>query len=55
MTTHLGDGFARVWAEDQVIRALDGRTVGDALRDGEDPKVVWRAVWEQLELPASER
>jgi hypothetical protein len=47
--------YARHWAEMQVIRALGGRTVVEALDRGEDPKDVWRAVRETLELPASER
>ncbi|UYM04542.1 DUF3046 domain-containing protein [Solicola gregarius] len=55
MYDHLGEGYARVWAGDQVLRELDGRTVEQALESGEPPKVVWRAVWSALELPASER
>lgn len=55
MTTHLGDGYARAWSEDQVLAELGGRTVIEALDDGEQPKTVWRAVWAKLELPASER
>lgn len=55
MYHHLGEGYARVWAGDQVLRGLDGRTVDQALADGDPPKAVWRAVWSALELPASER
>lgn len=55
MYQHLGEGYARVWADDQVLRELDGRTVDEALSAGEPPKKVWRAVWSALELPASER
>lgn len=47
--------YARHWSEQQVIGALDGRTVNEALASGETPKDVWRAVREKLELPASER
>ena len=47
--------YARHWSEQQVIGALDGRTVDEALASGETPKDVWRAVREKLELPASER
>lgn len=47
--------YARHWSEQQVIGALDGRTVNEALAAGESPKDVWRAVRETLELPASER
>jgi hypothetical protein len=51
----LGPAYARSWAEQQVIASLGGRTVVEALDDGEPPRQVWRAVWERLELPASER
>ena len=55
MDRALGNAYSRVWADQQVIAALGQRTVSEALRDGEEPKAVWRAVWERLELPASER
>jgi len=55
MEQHLGSGYARVWSDQQVLAALDGRTVQQALAAGEPPKRVWRAVWATLELPASER
>jgi len=55
MEHHLGAGYARVWAREQTLRTLEGRTVEQALADGEQPKVVWRAVWAALELPARER
>ena len=51
----LGTAYARTWAEQQVLAALGHRTVAEALDQGESPKTVWRAVWERLELPASER
>lgn len=47
--------YARNWARQQVLRSLDGRTVEEALDGGEPPKHVWRAVWENLELPERER
>jgi len=55
MNRHLGAAYARVWAETYVIAALDHRTALQALDAGVPPKQVWRAVWEALELPASER
>ncbi len=55
MEHQLGTGYARVWADTQVMRALDGRTAREALDAGEPPKTVWRAVHATLELPASER
>jgi hypothetical protein len=38
-----------------VIAPLDGRTVHQALADGEDAKLVWRAVCDELRLAPSER
>jgi len=55
MDHQFGSGYSRVWADNHVIRELDGRTVATALEDGESPKTVWRAVHSSLELPASER
>ncbi|WP_432892475.1 DUF3046 domain-containing protein [Kribbella sp. CA-245084] len=55
MDHHLGPAYARTWAETQVVQELDGRTVVEALAEGEAAKVVWRAVWAHLNLPASER
>jgi hypothetical protein len=51
----LGPAYARTWAEQQVLGSLGHRTVQQALDDGEPPKTVWRAVWERLELPDSEK
>jgi hypothetical protein len=55
MERALGPAYARSWAEQQVLGALGGRTVVEALAAGEPPKVVWRAVWSALELPVRER
>jgi len=55
ITHHLGPGYARVWADTQVLRELNGRTASEALDAGVEPKIVWRAVHSALELPASER
>ena len=51
----LGDAYAGVWADTQVIAGLQGRTVNEALAQGEDAKVVWRAIWRHLDLPDRER
>jgi Protein of unknown function (DUF3046) len=51
----LGPSYARVWSRQQVLSALDGRTVDEALQGGEPPKAVWRAVAEALSLPESQR
>lgn len=47
--------YARHWSEQQVIAALGGCTVQEALARGEAPKDVWRVVRETLDLPPSER
>lgn len=52
---HLGSGYAKVWSQQQVLAQLGGHTVEEALAAGEPPRLVWRAVWEALELPSSER
>lgn len=55
MNHHLGEGYARVWADTQTMSDLGGRTALEALEAGVAPKQVWRAVHARLELPASER
>lgn len=55
MTHALGAGYARSWASDFKISALNGRTVDEALADGEDAQVVWRAVHQSLDLEAKFR
>ena len=55
MEAALGPAYARSWAEQHAIRELDGRTVLESLEAGEQPKVVWRAVWAELDLPARDR
>lgn len=51
----LGPAYAPVWASQQVLADLGGRTVDQALAAGETPKTVWRAVAERLELPEQQR
>ncbi|MGZ8751233.1 MAG: DUF3046 domain-containing protein [Pseudonocardia sp.] len=51
----LGSGYAQAWASQQVITALGGRTVSEALDAGIPPKEVWREVWRVLDLPPSQR
>jgi hypothetical protein len=55
MEAALGSAYARTWAEQHVLGDLGGRTVVESLAAGEDPKVVWRAVWAALGLPARDR
>lgn len=39
-----GEAYAESWAKDYVIAELGGRTVHQALADGEPAKKVWQAV-----------
>lgn len=55
MRASFGDGYADSIARDQVLPTLSGRTVEQALADGEDAKTVWRAVCAEFEVPARER
>ena len=55
MEAVLGSGYTRTWAREHVLAELGERTVNQALDQGEDPKVVWRAVSKALHLPASLR
>ena len=55
MEAQFGAAYADSFARDHVVAQLDGRTVVEALEAGVDPKDVWRAVIEALELPRSLR
>ena len=55
MDQALGPAYSRVWAQQHVLGSLEERTVLESLEAGETPKTVWRAVWAELGLPASER
>ncbi|MDT0203361.1 DUF3046 domain-containing protein [Nocardioides sp. AE5] len=55
MDAALGSGYARSWAEQHTVPGLGSRTVEEALAAGEEPRLVWRAVWQELGLPARDR
>jgi len=55
MRAQFGDAYAESVAKDYVLSNLGGRTVNKALADGEDAKVVWRAVCETFNVPESLR
>lgn len=55
MTKQLGSAYAQVWADQTSLAGLGNRTVREALGAGVPCKTIWRAVWEALELPVSER
>ena len=51
MREQFGDVYAESVAKDYVLSNLGGRTVNEALADGEDAKVVWRAVSDTFNVP----
>ena len=55
MRAQFGDTYAESVAKDYVLSGLGGRTVSKALADGEDAKIVWRAVCETFNVPESLR
>jgi hypothetical protein len=55
MRAQFGDAYAESVAKDHVLAALGSRTVNQALADGVDTKVVWRAVCEAFRIPERKR
>ena len=51
MRAQFGDVYAQSVAKDYVFARLGGRTIERALADGEDAKVVWRAVVDTFDVP----
>jgi Protein of unknown function (DUF3046) len=51
MNEQFGAGYAESLAKDYVFANLGGRTIDQALADGEDAKMVWRAVCETFPVP----
>jgi hypothetical protein len=51
MRAQFGETYADSVARDYVLSSLGGRTVNQALADGEDAKIVWRAVCEAFKVP----
>jgi Protein of unknown function (DUF3046) len=51
MKAQFGEVYAQSVAKDYVFARLGGRTIERALADGEDAKVVWRAVCETFDVP----
>jgi Protein of unknown function (DUF3046) len=51
MNAQFGEGYAESLAKDYVFGNLGGRTIMQALADGEDAKTVWRAVCETFPVP----
>jgi hypothetical protein len=55
MNACFGEAYADSFARDQVIAALGGRTIHEALTQGMEVKDVWRAVCATVEVPARYR
>lgn len=51
MNAQFGAGYADSVAMDFVFGSLGGRTITQALAEGEDAKTVWRAVCETFQVP----
>jgi hypothetical protein len=51
MRAQFGEGYAESVAKDYVLSGLGNRTASKALADGEDAKVVWRAISETFNVP----
>jgi tRNA A22 N-methylase len=51
MDEQFGSAYAQSVAKDYVIAGLGGRTITQALAEGEDVKVVWRAVAAAFNVP----
>lgn len=51
----LGAGYARSWAAQVSLSALESMTVSEAIAARVPFKVIWEAAWENLSLPESDR
>jgi hypothetical protein len=51
MAAQFGSAYAPSVAADHVLAELGGRTINQALADGEEAKTVWRAVCAAFNLP----
>ncbi len=54
MDRRFGPVYAGSYAADQVLSTLAGRTVAQALEDGDDVKLIWRAVCDAVGAAGSE-
>ncbi|XVQ13368.1 DUF3046 domain-containing protein [Spirillospora sp. CA-255316] len=51
MRQHFGESYAESVAKDYVLAELGGRTIEQALADGEPAKKVWQAVVATFDVP----
>ncbi len=50
-----GRAYGRSLTSDQVLDALDGRTAARAIDDGVEPRVVWHALCDAMQVPDQRR
>ncbi|RFS85636.1 Protein of unknown function (DUF3046) [Actinomadura pelletieri DSM 43383] len=55
MRQQFGEAYAESVAKDYVMAELDGRTIEQALADGESAKRVWQAVVATFDVPSTLR
>lgn len=55
MRAQFGEIYAQSVAKDFVFDKLGGRTIERALAEGEDAKLVWRAVCDTFDVPETLR
>lgn len=55
MNDEFGEAYATSLARDHVLGNLGGRTVLEALEQGEPPRTVWEALCEDMDVPVARR
>lgn len=50
-----GPAHGRALVQDHVLRSLGYRTAGEALEAHEEPRTVWVALCDELDVPAERR
>jgi len=55
MNQQFGESYAQSVAKDHVMAELGGRTIEQALTDGEPAKKVWQAVVATFDVPSALR
>ena len=55
VTDEFGDAYGRSLATDQHLLALDDRTARQALDAGVEPKEIWLALCEAMDVPPERR
>lgn len=55
MNSQFGESYAASVAKDYVLAGIGGRTVTQALAEGVDVKVIWRAICDAFDVPENLR